>query len=264
MTRESRQELKELHAKFMAIQPYSLDAYIAIVKELAERHPRSYFSIIKSKRFKRLHDDILEKTKFLDEWYDAKNPTRFYYYINKLDKVIECETCHAPYTKTFTVLDPPKLFHCNAFCAQQNPDVIASIKSTKAKNHTTTKDLLPRTIERNRERYGCDWYYQSKQFEEKKLATWKANGYDHPMHSDQVKKEMGDRYEAKHGVRHNFANPEVIAKIHAKNIANFGAPTPMESKEIHQTMDERSQRISQLLSCEAEIRLKISTMNESG
>lgn len=54
MTQESKRELKELHAKFMAIEPYSLDAYIGIVNELVKKHPLSYFSIIKAARFEKL------------------------------------------------------------------------------------------------------------------------------------------------------------------------------------------------------------------
>lgn len=56
------------------------------------------------------------------------------------------------------------------------------------------------------------------------------------MHSDEVKQGMGDRYEAKHGVRHNFANPEVIAKIKKTNLKNLGVEWPSQNPQLKKIM----------------------------
>ena len=131
-------------------------------------------------------------------------------------------------------------FYCNNACAQQDSAVKQQIKKTKEANHTTTRDLLEQTRKRNQEKFGCDWFFQSKEFEEKKLEAWQKSGYDHPMHSDEVKQKMSDRYFAEHGVRHAFEDPAVVEKIRQTNIENFGAPTPAQCQELRAVMHAKS------------------------
>lgn len=51
---------------------------------------------------------------------------------------------------------------------------------------------------------------------------------------------MKDRYKTKHGVEYAFQDPEVQAKIKAKNQMNFGVDWPMQNKEFHKIMHEHS------------------------
>ena len=218
------------------IDPLNIDAMIAYAKQIVEQFPFSYFSIMKGRRFSKIWQIIYEKTKFLDTYFQPNAATRIYYFINRLDHIHTCEICGKPYAKqiragSHKVTD---YFHCSTFCAQRNPKVSQQIKSTKVEHGTTTKDLLERTKQRNREKYGVDWYYQSKEFEQKKLETWKSHGYDHPMHSDEVKRGMQDRYEQKYGegIRCNFQNPIVQKKINEHFQKILGVDWPMQSKDI--------------------------------
>lgn len=222
----------------------NIDVMISYAKHLVEYFPFSYFNIMKGQRFAKIWQVILEKTKFLDEHFEPNAATRIYYFINKLDHIHVCETCGKPYTKQVKAGSNKSTdyFHCNIFCAQQNPKVSQQIHATKVEHKTTTKDLLERTKERNRKEYGVDWFFQTKEFEEKKLATWKSHGYDHPMHSDEVKDGMKSRLKNMYGenVTCNFQIPHVKQKIIEHFNDAYGVDWPMQNKDIWAKMHENS------------------------
>ena len=62
------------------------------------------------------------------------------------------------------------------------------------------------------------------------------------MYSQEVKDGMKARYKAKHGVEYAFQDPDVQAKIKAKNRKKLGVDWPMQSKELHKVMHEHSAR----------------------
>lgn len=234
-TKEDRIIVSLEAEKLNQIDANDRKSLIEFVYSIMSQHPFTYFSILKGRRFQKVWQDICAFTSFLDNYFQPNTATRIYYYISQLDHIHLCEICGKPYAKQINAINPRlKYIHCSTFCAQRNPKVSQQIKSTKVEHGTTTKDLLERTKQRNREKYGVDWYYQSKEFEQKKLETWKSHGYDHPMHSDEVKRGMQDRYEQKYGegIRCNFQNPIVQKKINEHFQKILGVDWPMQSKDI--------------------------------
>lgn len=242
-TRQDR-EIISAEADFSkSIDTSNIDAVIAYAKHVVERFPFTHFSILKGRRFSHIWQVILDKTSFLDAYFEPNSATRIYYFINKLDHIHVCETCGKPYVKQIRAGgNTPEYWHCNTFCAQQNPRVMQQIKSTKIEHGTTTKDLLDRTKSNNQKKYGVDWFFQTKDFEEKKLAAWKSNGYDHPMHSDDVKNEMKERLHKKYGndVNCNFQIPGVKEKLIKINQKKYGVDWPMQNAELWQLMHDNS------------------------
>ena len=233
--RKKRQAISNELSTLSEIDASNRDALIEYVHNIIDKHPLSYFSLLKGRRFSKVWSDICKATSFLDEYFQPNAATRIYYYISKLDHIHTCETCGKPYVKQIKANNPNlEYIHCNTFCAQRNPRVSSQIKATKVEHGTTTKDLLERTKQRNREKYGVDWYYQSKEFEQKKLETWKSHGYDHPMHSATIKDGMKERLKEKYGpnVTCNFQIPEVKERINDHFRETLGVDWPMQSKDI--------------------------------
>ena len=190
---------------------------VDIVKNIIEYFPFSYFSILRSKKFQSLWNEIVVYTHFLDRIYSKNDITRVFYYINDIASLIKCSTCQKDYThKIIPTVDPHTKFHCNTICAQNDLEIQLKIKNTKIQNKTTTRDLLHQTKQKNREKYGVDWYIQTDDFKQKQKSAYICNGYKHPMQSRHIKKQMAERYIAKHGVDMPFKNPEIQAQIKKK------------------------------------------------
>lgn len=222
-TATDRKRIADLANKYNA---KSYDENIAFAKNVIKKFPFSYFSILRGIRFKRFWDDVIEKTQFLNKHYAEKDITRLYYYINKITYIITCATCGKEFTKKIIPTeDAHYRFHCNLTCMVNDTVVQERMKATKEKNHTTTKDLLEKSKERNREKYGCDWYMQSQQFASKRNATWKSHGYDHPMHSKDIMQKMQDNLERQYGkgIICNWQIPSCIKKVHKTNMERYGA-----------------------------------------
>lgn len=163
-TTTDRKRIADLADKYNA-NAKSYDENIAFAKDVMQKFPFSYFSILRGIRFKRFWDDVIEKTQFLNKHYAEKDITRLYYYINKITYIITCATCGKEFTKKIIPTEDPNYrFHCNISCMVKDPVIQASSQATREKNHTTHKELTEKTKERNREKYGCDWYFQSNDF----------------------------------------------------------------------------------------------------
>lgn len=205
----------------------------AIVREMVENFPRSFFNMFAGEGLRELKEVLFARTKFLETYFKPNTSTRCYYFINGLTEIVKCETCGKPYAKQISPVKMPEFFHCNTFCAQRNPKVMAKIDETKTENGTHTRDLLERTKARNREEYGVDWYVQTDEFKDKSKAKSVENyGVDHPMKSSELREEMADRYEERHGVRYAFQDPEVQAKSRATMNENHGCDYPSQNPEI--------------------------------
>lgn len=239
-TKENIQHLNQLKKTVNALPDSKFEqAASGIICAVVQKFPLTYFSILNSNRFDRLRTLVLKKTAFLDKYETERKKkftfaTRIYYFINKKTTIEQCQTCGKPYLHDISPVNPDKYFHCNAFCAQQNPDVIKQIRTTKKQNHTTEKDLLDKVKARNQVQFGCDWYFQSDEFNAKKLAAWKSHGYDHPMHSDEVKKGIGDRLEAKYGkgIRHCYQIPCVSEHLKEINRERYGVDYSAQNDEF--------------------------------
>ena len=215
MSKESHLRVLAIKAQYKQSQK-TYEDNIQFAKTLLAQFPIGYGGIIKSQAFAELWKDVLDKTHFLDNIYKDTDITRLYYYINKLTEVLKCQRCGKDFVKSFSPQHPPSQLHCDIFCAQQDQLVKDQIRHTKEVNHTTTRDLLERTKARNLERIGCEWYFQTDDFKEKALSTMLSNGYDHPMHSDEIKSQMSANYFIKTGYAFPFQNPEVQKRIKGK------------------------------------------------
>lgn len=217
MSKESRLRVLAIKAQYKKSSK-SHDDNMQFAKTLLAQFPIGYAGIIRSQAFTDLWKDVLDRTHFLDNIYKDGDMTRLYYYVNELTEVIKCqrEGCGKDYTKSFSPRLPPTYFHCDTFCAQQDQLVQDLIRHTKEVNHTTTRDLLERTKARNLERIGSEWYFQTDDFKKKALSTMLSNGYDHPMHSDEIKNQMSANYFIKTGYAFPFQNPEVQKRIKGK------------------------------------------------
>lgn len=243
-TEEQKQHVRDVVNEYKS-KDHSYDDNINFIRRVLKEFPCSYHNLLRGKKFEKLWNDVVDKTHFLDEFYKANDTTRLYYYINKITSVIRCVTCGKPYVKKISAIENTDInyrFHCSISCMVKDPVIQANMQTTKEKNHTTTRDLLEKTKERNREKYGCDWYFQTDKFCEQKLAAWKESGYDHPMHSKDIRQKMQDNLERQYGkgITCNWQIPSCVEKVRKTNMERYGAPTPMESKEIHAKMHANS------------------------
>ena len=214
--RERRKIVNDLAASYNK-EDRVVEYNIKFAKDVVDKFPFSYFSILRGRRFAKFWQCVVDNTVFLDDVYAKNDITRLYYFINKIDKQICCSTCGKPKIDKIPALTKwPMNFHCCNRCAQKDPTILRKVKSTKEKNCTTTKDLLERRKKYNQEHFGVDWYFQTDVCKKKMKKTWLKHGYNHPMHSDKIKEQMAERYFEKHGVRCPFQNPEVQHKCTRK------------------------------------------------
>ena len=242
MTRETRQIVKNEVIELNNIQPYSFEKYIKFTKRIIEKHPLTYFSLVKGMRFALLWNDIISKTSFLNSYFSPNAATRVFYYINQLDDIKHCETCSKPILKNLSAVGNIEHFFCCNRCAQKHESTILKSKATKMQNHG---DPNYNNTKKNRhtckERYGVEYVFQCESIKQKSKETLLKNyGVDHQMRSDEVKDGMKARYKAKHGVDYAFQNPEVQEKIKANNRAKLGVDWPMQNKELHKVMHANS------------------------
>ena len=247
------QNKKEILSLIESMSDEELDENLeSILKIVLEKFQMTYQHALNGKSFERIKLSLIRKTSFLDKYrnrgFSPKLMTRVYYVINTKSEIIRCQSPNCrnvpnnEYLKDISPVHPQNFFHCDTFCAQQNPVVIEKIQSAKEENHTTTKDLVQRQKERCKAKYGVESYFQTEEFKASRLQTWESHGYDHPMHSDEIKKKMGDRLEEQYGpgIRSNWQIPAVQEKLKKNNQTKYGVDYPMQSKELHDIMHQNS------------------------
>lgn len=242
MTYETRLIVKNEVKELENITPYSYEKYVAFAQKIVDKHPLSYFSLFKGKRFYALWKDICEKTAFLDAYFKPNTATRVYYYINKLDDICHCETCGKAMTKTLSLLKAPSHMFCCNRCAQKHESTVAKTKATKLKNHG---DPNYNNMEKNRKtcmkHYGVECSWQAEEVKQKSKQSIREHfGVDHHMRSDEVKEGMKARYKAKHGVEYSWQNPEIKDKIVKTNNEHLGVDYPSQRKDLCTIMHARS------------------------
>lgn len=159
-----------------------------------------------------MKSDILLHTSFLNDSYSEDDTTRIYYYINSLTEHVQCNnpTCRKIFTKSISPTNPPKYFHCNSTCCQQNPLIQEQIAAAKTKNGTRTCDLIENRKSEIQEKYGCDFYVQSEEFKQKSMETRLNNGYDHPMRSEKIKQKVIDTNNRRYGCDWTIQSHELM------------------------------------------------------
>ena len=196
---------------------------------------------------------ILEQTKFLD----VLNPPlliRLFYLKHQITEFPKCTICGCP-IKKFQGSRPPRIFgnptpFLNAqTCSKKHsyqlaernrkeylkktygPEItnVSQLSST-VKRIEDTKELrygnrkynnLEKAKKTNLENHGCEYYFQTKEFQEKSEETkLKHFGYRHQMQCPDIVDGMKERYVEAHGVEYTFQNPDVIKKCKKKYIYN--------------------------------------------
>ena len=244
-TKEDRARVEAEAQALKNINVSDIDAMIDFAKNIVEKFPFTYFSILKGMKFKKIWDIILENTSFLNdiEEYTPNAATRIYYFINGLKEIHCCSSCGNEIKRNIKATeDSTQNFHCCNQCAQKDPTIIAKGKATKLERHG---DPNYNNMEKNKktciERYGVEYSWQSEKTKESiKNTMLERHGVDHPMHSDEIKIAMQDRYEEKHGVRFSFQDPNVKQKIVETNRKNLNADYPMQNKDLKKIMISNS------------------------
>lgn len=226
----------------------SYDNYIAYIKMLINNHPTSYFNLLTSNRFVKIWSDIIEKTKFLDEYFTPNAATRVFYYIHKFTSILKCNTCGKDYLKQISNNSWKSYVYCCNRCAQKSPDTIAKTKNTKLERHGDPNyNNMDKTRKTCKERYGVEYSWQSDVVKDAiKKTTKEKYGVDHHMKSNEVKNQMKQRYKEKYGVEYVWQNPDVKAKIIASNQEKYGYDWIMQSPEMRKIMHQHSSKTQKL------------------
>lgn len=106
-------EIRNTVAKF--IEEHKLDE---AVRWLAERHPHSYFTVLKKPYCSAILEHVVECTRFLPE--DADVGTRAWHLLNGKTQQETCATCGKAISK-LSPLDSRAKHFCSNRCAQKDP-----------------------------------------------------------------------------------------------------------------------------------------------
>lgn len=218
------------------------------IREIMEKFPRAYFSMVFSKKRPELGDFVERNSVFLNGKLDPKKhkpyakSTRIIYAINGFTDYPKCVTCGGPVKRNLFLFDDITQLHCCNKCAQLDSNVIASVKSTKEKNHG---DPNYNNADKNKhtllERYGVEYSFQLDSVKAaSKQTLLKHYGVEHQMHAKEVVDGMKRRYKEKHGVEYAFQDATVQAKIKSVFQEKYGVDWIMQSKEMHQLMHANS------------------------
>lgn len=195
---------------------YNLE-YNSILKELCEKNPTSYMNILKSTRFSYLLDYVRSCVSgFLDE-NNSSFGKMIYWVLHELQDFPLCSNpnCHNLVLGRKNIRFNERWpMYCSNRCAQSDIKTLEHKRHTNSQRHGNPNYNGDRENlkKRNREKFGVDWYFQSRDFNEKRQTTWERNGYDHPMHSSYITNGMRKRYYEKYGVEYSVMNLDVIRK----------------------------------------------------
>ncbi len=187
------------------------------IRKICTENPTSYYNVFTGRKYSYLKDYVESCVKgFLDD-KNSKFSKKINWVLNEYQDFPKCKNkdCNNKVIGSRQIRFSDKWpEHCCNTCAQKDNDTISKVRRTK-KEHFGNENYngsIEDLKKKNLEKYGCEWYVQSDEFKNKKLETWRSHGYDHPMHSEQVKRGMMERYEEKHGVRYSTLDPDVMKK----------------------------------------------------
>lgn len=194
-------------------------------------------------RKKRLKEDIINATKFVDDNFHAtkKVPTppmslRLYCIINDIDsgdKYPKCPTCNKP--KNFISITEGFGLSCgNPNCFQKLDEVNEKRQKTIIKNFGSLKagyhDTSIKTIQ---EKYGVDNVSKLDWVKQKKIETSIENwGTDYPWQSEEGKRLQKESVYRKYGVYNISQLDEVKAKKIITSIKNWEIDNPSKHPEV--------------------------------
>jgi len=111
--------------------------------------------------------------------------------------------------------------YCSKKCSLTNSEVIEKRKKT------------------NLEKFGTEFYYQSKDFKEKRRKSLNEHyGVDEPLKSPEIMKQLKERNKKKYGVEFYNQTDEFKDKRRTTWISKYGVENPMLSKECMGKRDQ--------------------------
>ena len=183
-----------------------------MIREICEKYPKTYPQIIKKTINVELLDYIMENSVILDA--SSTIGKRINFVLSGLKDFPKCKICGNPVIgRKDLKWDDTWPTYCSIKCLNKDVKTITNkIQNTKLlkygdKNYNGDKEELKRN---NKKKYGCDWYFQTKEFKEKTQETFLKRGYDHPMHSIISKNKLKETCRQKYGVDYSCLSYEVM------------------------------------------------------
>lgn len=109
-----------------------------ILKTLIDEFPFSYFSTLKTKKFEKLYNFIIENTKFID--YKTPISTSCWYILNNKSQLITCHHCGKVIRKTLKPTLKQQYFWCDGKCSDNDP-IIKKLIGQKNKQNKIGKPI---------------------------------------------------------------------------------------------------------------------------
>ena len=196
-----------------------------LVRKIIDEHPRSYFNILRGKKYSDIWKQIVLETKYLDEFYSDNDISRVFYFLGNYKEIVHCSNSRCvnygkPIVKKITSFKQLENIHCNNRCTQTSKEVIEKCKKTREVNGTQQANIILKQCDKIKKKYGTDFYIQSEEFKRKAKQKMINNGYSHPMKSETIKKKIRDNYFKKHKVSHPFQNHDLYNQFHKKYVFN--------------------------------------------
>lgn len=192
-----------------------------------------------------LLNEVLEKTKFLDEYYDnTYYGQRLYHIWNNNYNILKCSICNNPCKYN----GKKYLNSCN------DKKCINKIKSINiintnlnkygVKNVSQCEDIIKKKKQINLDKYGTDYFFKTKEFKDKNKQTC-LNKYGVQSYSqtEEYKEKYKNTCFDKYGVENSFQSKEVQKKSRATCLERYGVEYILQDKEIFENNRNSSYRL---------------------
>jgi hypothetical protein len=175
----------------------------------------------KIRKNKDLQEIVYTYTSFLDISMDLC--LRLKYIRQGINNQLQCEYCGK------------KLFDIKRFCSAKCANTVtASLPGVQKKRSEKTKEfykniskerlkeIIEKTQNTNKERYGCVCTLHAPDIAEKKIKTWAAHGYTNPNKSPVITEKIKRTCNEKYGGNAPTSSAGVIAKRNNNNFIKYG------------------------------------------
>jgi len=180
---------------------------------------------------------LKEKTQFLPE--NSRYNQRCYHILNDLYQIPKCKNCGLENVnfnnrnKDWKYLD-----FCSPKCSMNSDEVKSKYRETSIKkwgvdNFSKTEIFRDIMINNNRNKYGIDWYQQSKDFKEKSILTClKRYGFDSFTKTDEFKQKVRLTIQERYGVDWYSKSKKFKQKFRETCINKYGVDHFLQNDKI--------------------------------
>lgn len=192
----------------------------AKLKDLVDKHPRSYFSSLHTAKLAYLFNYITYKTPMLaDDFY--KISTKCHWVLNDLSDFPVCPTCGKQYGRKQNMPVTPRkdgtsgyFNFCSKACLNKSPGHIKQVKDTMLNrygvdNPAKIDDVKDKIKETCLDKYGVEYVTQTKAFKTKAVNTWLDNyGVSNPNKVKSVRTKIKNTCLDRYGVEYYTQSTE--------------------------------------------------------